>query len=258
MIKLERGGKPDYLTDAKIQHLKNRYATTKTSVWSRKSITKPLMNTCFGKCAYCEKLVNGNGSYMEVDHYRYKDLHEDLIVEWSNLIPSCKQCNTKKGKHDVDINPIVNPYDDNPNEHFIYHCLRIIGITPKGEMSVELFGYNLRDVDARKSRLIIHEKIDEKLSDGLDLYRDYQLSGDPKKLLKSRNSLSGILSACQINSEYSAITSTLLLLNPQFIDLMNKIKNEGVWDDVMKNYFDMALSSSFPVKRDEYSLVKSL
>ncbi|WP_447885207.1 HNH endonuclease [Serratia fonticola] len=257
MIKLEKGVKPAYLTDDKIQHLKKIYDETKRPVWSRKAITTPLKATCFGKCAYCEKSVNGNGSYMEVDHFRCKDLHDDLVLEWDNFIPACKQCNTKKGKTDVDAYPIVNPYEDEPNEHFIYHSLRILGVTDKGKMNVELFGYNLRDVDARKARLVIFEKIDEEIGKGLEFFDDFLLGRNHRKLLKSKNILSGVLSICQTESEYSAITSTLVLVNPYFLELMNKIKGEGLWDDDLDEYLNIALSSAFAVKQDEYALVQS-
>lgn len=55
-----------------------------------------------GKCAYCETLCKA-----EIEHYRPKKaVKEDkkhggyfwLCYEWSNLVPSCRYCNTEGGK----------------------------------------------------------------------------------------------------------------------------------------------------------------
>jgi uncharacterized protein (TIGR02646 family) len=56
----------------------------------------------FSKCAYCELLCKA-----EIEHYRPKkgvtedNLHNGyywLCYEWSNLVPSCRYCNTEGGK----------------------------------------------------------------------------------------------------------------------------------------------------------------
>lgn len=58
-----------------------------------------------GKCAYCE----GPSNKAEIEHYRPKkgvtgvpkDQHQGyfwLAYEWSNLLPSCRYCNTEGGK----------------------------------------------------------------------------------------------------------------------------------------------------------------
>ncbi|EGT5655769.1 HNH endonuclease [Citrobacter braakii] len=256
MIKLNRGVPPEYLDEEKISSLTARYNETGKSVWLRKGITIPLKKTSNGKCAYCEKKVDGNGSYMEVDHYRCKDQRPDLVVQWENLVPSCKQCNTKKGKFDVDAHHIVNPYIDEPCDHFIYSSLRVVGVTDKGKETVELFGYNLKDVDSRISRMMILEKIDSELENGINYYTMYLSNGVARFLTRAKNILSGILSLCQPDSEYSAITSTLLLLNPNFIILMNHLKTYNVWDGNLDSKLTLAMENSFPVQRDEYRLVK--
>lgn len=63
------------------------------------------------KCAYCESLCKA-----EIEHYRPKlGVNEDnthggyywLCYEWSNLVPSCRYCNTEGGKGNQF--PIINP-----------------------------------------------------------------------------------------------------------------------------------------------------
>ncbi|MEH8265140.1 HNH endonuclease [Aeromonas veronii] len=258
MIKLIKGDAPAYLSEEKVKELIGRYEATNKSVWLRKGITNPLKITSHGKCAYCEKRVDGNGSYMEVDHFKCKGKYSELVVDWSNLVPSCKQCNTKKGDIDVEEQQIVNPYFDNPSEHLRYQSLRIVGITEKGNETVELFGYNLSDVDARKARLIILEKIDDMLGKGIE-YHELYINFEKKKkiyLTRAKNVISGLLSLCQPDAEYSAITSTLLLLNPKCSQLIENMRSEGVWDLSTEDRLKIAIESSFPVIRDEYSLVK--
>ena len=42
------------------------------------------------------------------------DDYPDEVVDWDNLLPSCKRCNTTKGTHDVVTEPIINPFDIDP------------------------------------------------------------------------------------------------------------------------------------------------
>ncbi len=77
------------------------------------------------KCAYCESLCKA-----EVEHYRpAKRVEEDrhnhqgyfwLCYTWSNLLPSCHECNTSGGKHNrfpIKANRIFRPpfFPDNLN-----------------------------------------------------------------------------------------------------------------------------------------------
>ena len=46
------------------------------------------------KCAYCE--TRFNRSYIKIEHYRPKSIYYALAYSWSNLLPICDKCNTKK------------------------------------------------------------------------------------------------------------------------------------------------------------------
>jgi uncharacterized protein (TIGR02646 family) len=70
------------------------------------------------KCAYCEKIEHKP----EIEHYRPKKrVAEDkphngyywLCYEWTNLIPSCRYCNTEGGKYDKF--PIIGNRVTTPN-----------------------------------------------------------------------------------------------------------------------------------------------
>ncbi len=126
------------------------------------------------KCAYCERICKA-----DIEHYRPKkgvsgELHDGyywLCYEWSNLIPSCINCNREGGKHNqfpvlgirvnapiiladgnLDLNackaskpPLLNevpfllhPEVDPPEKYFKFEIdpngegIRIVGIDPEG------------------------------------------------------------------------------------------------------------------------------
>jgi uncharacterized protein (TIGR02646 family) len=69
---------------------------------TQSKVREKLNELYFSKCAYCETLCKA-----EIEHYRPKKgvtedtLHNGyywLCYEWSNLVPSCRYCNTEGGK----------------------------------------------------------------------------------------------------------------------------------------------------------------
>ena len=69
---------------------------------TQSKVREKLNELYFHKCAYCETLCKA-----EIEHYRPKKgvtedtLHNGyywLCYEWSNLVPSCRYCNTEGGK----------------------------------------------------------------------------------------------------------------------------------------------------------------
>lgn len=74
-----------------------------------------------GKCAYCESKIK-HISYGDIEHILPKNSNArpDLYVEWTNLTLACEQCNRsgKRSYYDP-IKPLINPYQDNPNDHFL-------------------------------------------------------------------------------------------------------------------------------------------
>jgi uncharacterized protein (TIGR02646 family) len=79
---------------------KGEYKDANGKLQSR--VREKLNEFYFSKCAYCELLCKA-----EIEHYRPKkgvtedNLHHGyywLCYEWSNLVPSCRYCNTEGGK----------------------------------------------------------------------------------------------------------------------------------------------------------------
>lgn len=97
---------------------KGTYTDSKGKTQS--SVREKLNKYYFHKCAYCEVICKA-----EIEHYRpKKGVSEDsthngyywLAYEWSNLVPSCRYCNTEGGKGNqfpVMGKRVVNPPLDN-------------------------------------------------------------------------------------------------------------------------------------------------
>lgn len=92
--------------------LKNRY--------NHDEVKTTLKNECYYKCMYCESTVS-HVAYEHIEHIRPKAKNKfpELTYEWTNLGLACPICNHNKGdRYDIDT-PFINPYEDNPEDHFI-------------------------------------------------------------------------------------------------------------------------------------------
>ena len=166
-----------------------------------KRFMKYLLALFGGKCAYCETLITSNQPG-DVEHYRpkgrvvgddnkpVKALHPVkgaidhpgyfwLAYDWSNLLPSCADCNRRRnhgieepqaaGKADrfpvkganvcvpeeigVEEPYLIDPTKIQPSEHLEFHPDGTVsGRTEEGRRTIELFGLNLREAlkDARR------------------------------------------------------------------------------------------------------------
>ena len=107
MIKLELPPEPPELTEQKAR-LTAEYRNKEKAVWREgkvgEIIKRVLCEMTHNKCAYSEAPLGENGSPWDVEHFYPKDLYPKKVVEWGNLLPSCKICNSIKGKLDVKKN----------------------------------------------------------------------------------------------------------------------------------------------------------
>ncbi|MFG0322984.1 retron system putative HNH endonuclease [Pseudomonas sp. zjy_15] len=135
MIKLSRPQKPAILTRNEQAWLKSlmdaiqKYGSFKeipkdeknklTSHYRHDEIKAALFPSSFNKCAFCEGKPQENGN-IEVEHFLPKSIYPSETFSWENFLPSCRKCNDSKLAHDTGVEPIINPYDDEPDEHFRY------------------------------------------------------------------------------------------------------------------------------------------
>jgi uncharacterized protein (TIGR02646 family) len=71
------------------------------------------------KCAYCESYIDPV-SFPQIEHIRPKSLHPNLTFVWENLTLACEVCNVRKAAIDPDGTNFVHPYDEEPEDHFIF------------------------------------------------------------------------------------------------------------------------------------------
>ncbi|WP_410007058.1 AAA family ATPase [Aequorivita nionensis] len=198
MIKIEKQSAPDFLHSsivvlaiekmAEFFASKNRSQKRYDWPFNRdidKELKKSLHDVFHGKCGYCETNIK-SPEFGTIDRYRpnngvrdknefHQDLYWWLSFEWNNLIYSCKECNQYKGnyfpikgrrilneKDDLanENRMLVNPYEDNPSDHFSYDDSgNIHAITEEGYQTIELL--RLDRTDLLKKRKFERDKIIE-------------------------------------------------------------------------------------------------
>lgn len=230
MIKLNKPPKPVRLTDAEILSLTNEFIKSGKSVWSKEFIREPLLLMSSEKCAYCETKINEESKYLEVEHFYHKDLYKGQVVEWDNLLPSCKKCNGTKGIHDAKVEPIINPCVQDPKEHLKLWLYRLKGKTALGKMTISVLNLNEPERLVLK-RFQIGNALQDKLEDFNDLIDDV-ISGVQASTMRKNRITSGVkalLSNGLKDKEYAATYSTILINEPEFALLKSKMKKCHLW-----------------------------
>jgi 5-methylcytosine-specific restriction endonuclease McrA len=117
MIKLDRTPKPIELTAELQDKLTDEFKLTGKSVWNIDFIKKGLLDYSNNKCCYCETNIKEESKYLEVEHFHHKGKYKDEVLEWDNLLPSCKKCNGTKNDHDTILEPIIDPSIIDPKKN---------------------------------------------------------------------------------------------------------------------------------------------
>ena len=247
MIKIDRLPCPNQLTQ-EVQAAKTaKYRESGSAVWNESYIKDTLLRMSHDKCCYCECNVVAGGSYMEVEHFHPKGRYPDEVVDWDNLLPSCKKCNTQKGEHDTIAEPIINPAVDRPQDH-----LKIrVGVRFKakdyiGAGTIDVLDLNNQVKHATPRHKIV-QKIENKIEDLLDRTIDYVDSQNKttRKKNKLLNGVRGLLEICQPTEPYSAFKATALLTNDSYDDMKKRLENEGLWAQEFIDLESMLLSIKY-------------
>jgi uncharacterized protein (TIGR02646 family) len=98
------------------------------------------------KCAFCEARME-HLQHPHIEHYRPKGRpeFEALMFDWSNWLLSCGRCNESKWKHFPDCGGmpcLLDPVDDQPGEHLLFHRQEVEGLSERGRETVLLLGLN--------------------------------------------------------------------------------------------------------------------
>lgn len=231
MIKLDRTPKPVELTTELQVALTEKFKSTGKSVWNLDFIKKGLLGFSNDKCCYCEANVNEESKYLEVEHFHHKDTYKDEVLEWENLLPSCKKCNGTKNDHDTKLEPIIDPSKIEPKNHLKFWRYRIKGSDDFGKLTVSVLKLNDQDRLVKK-RFAIGNAIQEKLEQLNELTDDYISGIQTSTLRKNRivNGTKDLMKEGLPSAIYSATTATVILTDIEFDRLKNKLKSLGFWD----------------------------
>jgi len=231
MIKLDRTPKPVELTTALQVALTDEFKLTGKSVWNIDFIKKALLGFSNDKCCYCEANINEESKYLEVEHFHHKDTYKEEVLEWENLLPSCKKCNGTKNNHDTKIEPIIDPSIIDPKNHLKYWRYRIKGSDDFGKLTVSVL--NLNDQDRLvKKRFEIGNAIQIKLEQLNELTDDYVSGVQTSTRRKNRivNGIKDLMKEGLPNSIYSATSATIILTDTEYETLKSKLTSLNFWD----------------------------
>lgn len=232
MIKLNRNPKPNQLTDQTVAVLVNEFKLKGSNVWSQPYIKMALLELSKEKCCYCECNIKEESKYMEVEHFLPKKYYPNLVVDWDNLLPSCKRCNVNKGEHDPNTEYIINPCKDDPKVHIAMKNYRLKSKDQIGRNTIDILYLN----DTERlvvSRFMIGNNVQEsleKISENLnDYYQGINKSTRRKNMVI--NGLKSLLRQGLPQKDYAATVATVILNDENYIWCNSILKELDFWDD---------------------------
>ncbi|CAA0162038.1 hypothetical protein V3A08_07160 [Tenacibaculum maritimum] len=239
MIKLILPPKPTKLTAAKERQLTNKFINEQKVVWKYKYIYQPIRDASFSKCCFSELKLNTKSTYLEIEHFYPKDTYPKEVVSWGNLLPSCKKCNTTKGKTNTKIQQIIHPYTDDPKEHLYFEYFRLYpkNGSIKGKNTIEITALNDRNhfVKPRSEQAL--KFLDELNSFYINFIEEEALlSLSPTKKEQKINQLKGILSDINRKNEFSACISTTVFDSTDYTNIKSFLSSHNLWDKELQSF----------------------
>lgn len=227
MIKLELPAPPIQLTkELQIQKTEEFIDSGNSkAVWNLGWLKDAVFQMAFGKCCYSEILLGEESKYMEIEHFHYKNTYPNEVMQWGNLLPSSKKCNTTKGVHDTVKEPIVNPFLDDPKEFFTIKRSFYLVKNNNEIAKRTIKKLALNDI----SHFVIpRQRIEEELQNRLQeilhdfsTYKDIQIPiGRCKRLLAQGNR----------RKEYAALVSTTILCDSNYSAIEKLLVETENWD----------------------------
>lgn len=204
MIKLKREEKPNVLNEnERVWTSRLSAAITEYGSYSElpkklkekllvhyrhRDIKDSLFASSLQKCAFCETKPGESGN-IEVEHFAPKSIYPSLAFTWSNFLPACRKCNGSKDTHDSLREPIVNPYDIDPEEVFHYKDIKIAANDNKhrdsGELTIKVCGLNsVRLMQPRADILVSLHSFSEALEEAIADFNE--VDSERKKIARKR------------------------------------------------------------------------
>lgn len=228
MIKLELTAKPKKLTIKFQKEKTNLHKKNGETVWNVKWLKEAIALLSYNKCCYSEVRLGEKSCYLEIEHFVPKSIDPNKVMEWGNLFPACKKCNTTKGKHNTITQPIVNPFVDNPKDYFYIKNYRYY---PKAlnkeiaERTIDVVALNDRGHFV-KSRFKIGNQILDTLED-LFSSKENALNEQKRRYLRK---LSNLMQQGNRKEEYAALISTLILDDKNYQEIEIFLHANSLWN----------------------------
>jgi len=187
-----------------------------------------LRHDFFYSCAYCTMAESeATAIRFEIDHYEPQTARPDLILEYTNLMYSCDECNSRKG----DLCPppdartagfrVFRPDHDAFGDHFEKSGLRLNSKSNTGYYSIEALDLNralLRRLRELRERLDYCERF---VAEGVAALRGFHIDQLPR-----------------------GVKAQAARLIKQMVTLADKLENEI--DDVLRDYARSPLDAPDP------------
>lgn len=231
MIQLTAQPRPAKLTDALISEKTQEYNATKKSVWLMTYIVKTLLKMSHGKCAYCEQDLTTESKYPEVEHFLPKSLFLLLVLDWYNLLPCCKYCNSHKNDYDPTVEPIIHPVKDNPKDHLKLSmpCL-LKSKTELGKSTIRVLALNGHRIAHARGNIVttMAHELDSLQFSAEKTNKQTVISVSDKNDIADR--LLRIMETGRPTKAYSATVSTAILTDDSYSIVKKILQTWQRWD----------------------------
>lgn len=226
MIRLIRDTEPSELKLKKAELLK-KYKLTKEPVWREvESLSESLLGFSNNKCAYCERKLN-RGT-LTVEHFHPRKSAPKEVLEWNNLLPCCKECNTNKDNFNTMVEDFIDPCTDDPSLYLHLNTQNLFFDINDGNKkafnTVNILKFNERRSSLYRRRFNIKNKVDTLFSNLLNIY----LSDNAVSCLKD------LFLNSDDKAELSAVYSTCILKSSYYKELKHRIIEDGKWDNELE------------------------
>lgn len=214
MHKIKRTGEPKSLKKNKDQWTKELLKEVENKgIWSEVDVKykshyrqKDVLSSLISMtnetkyCFFCELPIGGT-DYPNIEHYKPKsnpDFHH-LCFEWDNLLLACEKCNKKKGSKWNYENPILNPCDDEIEDHLKFDCWRLKPLSKRAVSTIEQLQLNDKGerkdlIDSRFNVWVGLISLIELINDTTDEVEKYNLKKKLEEYVEERKSFAGLIS----------------------------------------------------------------
>jgi uncharacterized protein (TIGR02646 family) len=247
VIRLQRPPNPPSLaTVADEQRLGLAHqANPNLDPWRATDVLNALYLASHGKCAYCEADL-GAVNIMEVDHFVPKSLVRTLAATWSNLLPSCHDCNQHKGTLDPRKDDFVDPFNADPHDHFYYEHGRFHPRTTHGRQLLTRLQINRRTIKAHATLWHVVSEHIEELYDDLHEIEAGNLTATKRRLSRLRSKALAVLYAATPEAAYSAFVATQLATDRHWPAVETLLRKHAIWDTTLTQYLRQAQAGALP------------